>query len=425
MKRIVIVGAGFGGLRTAFLISRKLQRLGLSLSYEVVLIDRNAYHTYTPLLYEIATTSKDAANLAKLHTLATHPLKTLIGTRPITFIQDEVSSIDVAEREVHMRDGSAIRPDILVIAAGSETNYFNIKGLREHSLPLKTFIDAARIRDTLWNRAMSKARVIRVILGGGGPSGVELAGELKMLCAQLEREFPQCRLDIRIIEARPTLLFGFPKNVYRKAMKRLRRLGVEPLENEKVVSLVKDHVNLESGRSIPYDVFVWTGGITPPGFLAAMPLKKDPSGRIEVDGHMECLPPSDGPGSSLRIYCIGDAASYSDPTTRAHTQCVAPAAIDEATVAAHNIIEDLRKDSGAIKPGRRTTLIIKNYPYIIPVGGKFAIASIGPLAVSGLAGWIVKGVVELRYLFSIMPPVRAVRAWFRGFLVFIKNDRLG
>jgi NADH dehydrogenase len=424
-KNVVILGAGFGGLRAAKLIAKKLRRLGLLEKYEVVLIDRHEHQTYTPLLYEVATTSKETANACKLLSVATYPVQVLIGRLPITFLKKELTALDLVEGDLHFTDGEKVVFDHLLIALGAETNYFGIPGLKQFSFPLKTFEDAIRLRDKVWMLSKEGQEHIRIIVGGAGPTGVELAGELKVWCGELERESGHCNLQIMLVQGSSTILPGFAPQIVNIATARLQALGVETLTGERIASVTKDVLTLASGRSLPYDVCIWTGGVKTPAFLTSAPLSTEPKGRPVAQSAMECLPQTPSLKLRSKIYGIGDSVCFFHPITQQPIPGVARAALSQATVAAHNIIEDIKTAEGSSEPVARRTYIPREYPYVIPIGGKYAIAKAGPIYLKGLLGWMLKGLVELNYLFSIMRPLRALGVWLKGLKIFIQNDRLG
>lgn len=429
-KKIVILGAGFGGLRAATLIAKKLKRFGLTQKYEVILIDKNDHHTYTPLLYEVATTSKETADLCRLHEIAAYKIKSLVARLPIKFIQSEIKALDLMEGDIHLKGGTELIADFVVLALGSETNYFGIKGLKENSLPLKTFKDAVAVRDAVWNLAMEKSRhspngEIKIVIGGGGATGVELAGELKAWCGELEKDFKKCRLDVKIIEAQATILGGLAPKVIALTETRLKHLGIDILANEKIVSASKDEVTLGSRRKVPFNVFIWAGGIKSPSVISKLPLHAEPHGRPITAGEMECLPQTPNLKLHTKVYGLGDSICFYDPKTQKPIPAVARAAIAQARVVAHNIIEEIKQLELPNYELRIMNYAPKEYPYIIPVGGKYAIAKIGPFVISGFLGWILKGLVELNYLLSIMPPLHALKIWLKGLKIFIQNDRLG
>lgn len=405
----MILGAGFGGLRTALLLSRAFKRRGLEEKCEITLVDRNNYHTYTPTLYEAATTSKETANQIQIKEIVTFPIEEIIKGTGIRFIKNELKNLDLINGDVHFINGEKLKFNYLVLALGSETNYFDIPGLKENSLTLKTFIDAIKIRDKIFDLAESGQKEIRVIIGGGGSTGVELAGEIQQWACDIEEKHPSCRTKVTIAEGSPSILPGFPSRIIKLAEKRLKKLGVEILTNKMIQTVDR----------LSYDILVWTGGVKASGLMGALPLKIEKRGRVEVVGEMECLPQSPDLKLYGKIYALGDAVCFYDPVTEKPIPGVARAALSQASVVAHNIMCDLqnRSDHKKYRP--------MNYPYIIPIGGKWAIAKLGPIIISGLGGWILKGLVELNYLFSIMPVFRAIRVWLKGLKIFIQNDRLG
>ena len=148
-KQIVILGGGFGGLRAALNIEKKLRRLKLLERYAVVLVDKNDAHEYTPLLYEIATYTEEASCGRKLRELVLYHFRELLRGRAITFTEDEVLYIDVSAGRVHLRK-SELPFDYLVLALGAEENYFDIPGAKEHSFSIKTFGKALRARSAVF-----------------------------------------------------------------------------------------------------------------------------------------------------------------------------------------------------------------------------------------------------------------------------------
>ncbi len=422
-KKIVILGAGFGGLKAAAEISRGLQRLHLRKSYEVILIDRHPYHTYTPTLYEAATTSKETASYCDLKKIVTFPVTEIIKPYSVTFINDEVTELDLLEGDIHC-GAQKLKFDYLILALGSETNYFGVAGLRENSMAFKTFMDAVALRDKIIDLHYSKPE-LRIAIGGAGSTGVELAGELQeWFCELAEEAKNKCRASVTLIGSPAVVLPGFLPRISELAEKRLRKLGVEILTSEKIQSVTSNKALLESGREVPYDILIWTGGVKASHLTSALPLKSE-AGKIVVRGEMECLPQTDDLDLYGKIYGLGDAICVYDSATSKPVPLVARAAIEQAKIVARNILEDIKKEIGLITKPRHKNFTYKEYPYVIPVGGKYAIAKIGRRVISGKPAWIFKGLIELYYLLSILPPLRALRVWLKGLKIFIQNDRLG
>ncbi len=424
-KRIIVLGGGFGGLRAAIQIGRKLRAFSLLREYEVLLIDRNDHHTYTPLLYEVATTAKDAANFLRLHEIATVDLATIASYYPVMFRKAGVEAIDVVNGDVHLAGGEHIKWESLVIALGSETNYFDIPGLKKHALPLKTFTDAVRIRERFINLVSDGKKEIRILIGGAGSSGVELAGELSLWAKEFARISPRTHLSIALIEAAETILPGFAPSVVRVAEKRLQKLGVQIITDTVVETVKEGVVILKKGAELQFDALLWTGGVKASSLLSRAPLQMENRGRVMVRGEMECVPQVPDLKLSSKIYAIGDVVCYADPATKKPIPGVARAAISQADIAAHNVIEDVLSERDPARRGARRSYLPVEYPYVIPIGGKYAIAKIGPIVLSGFFAWVLKGLVELNYLVSILPLTLSLKIWLKGLRIFSQNDRLG
>ncbi len=424
-KNIVVLGAGFGGLRAAMLIAQKLRAQGLTQKYEVILVDRNDHQAFTPLLYEVATTSKETADIHKLHEIAAYHIPSLIAGMGISFIQDEITTLGLAEGDIHLKRTGKVSCEFVVLALGSEVNFFGIPGAKENALPLKTFANAITIRDTIMNMLGDGKKTLDIVVGGGGATGVELAGELKAWCGELDRGFHGCKLNVSIVEALPSVLYGLDPRVIKKTERRLEKIGVTTVTNGKIVSVEKNAVVLEGGKRIPFDLMIWSGGVKATAILSELPLGLDKGKRPITEASLTCVPQTPDLKLHAKVYGIGDNVCFMNPKTERPAPAVARVAIDEAKVAAWNIIEEIKT---AEQPGYRPkfkTYAPMEYPYVIPAGGKYAVAKIGPFVISGFVGWIFKGLVELEYLFMIMSPFRALRTWLTGLVIFIQNDRLG
>ena len=407
MKNIVILGAGFGGLQAALTLSKELKKHDLWEKYSVVLIDKNPFHTFTPLLYEIAATSPETASNLSLQSLVSFPINSLISYRHITFIDDEVTGVDIEEKHVRL-SRSEIDFEYLIIAIGAETNYFNIPGLSEHSLQLKTFSDAIKIRDRITGVFRNSKQSVRIVIGGGGANGVELAGEIKGWIPELRRECgSKCDTEITIVESNPNILFNLDKRVSKKASQRLNKLGISVVANAKLSRIEKGVAYFTNGEKRGFDILIWTGGVKANSLMES---------RIETPGDASV---------SDDTYAIGDISSIINPETKRPAPWMARPAIMEGRIAAKNIFQKILVLEGIKNKPDQYFYKHRQYPYIIPVGSKFAVAKVGPFVISGIFGWMFKGITELNYFVSIMPLFQAVKIWFKGFLIFIKNDRLG
>lgn len=405
-KNIVILGAGFGGLRAATQIAKHLKRLGLD-KYRVVLIDRNDCHLYTPLLYMIASSPNS------IKEICTYDISSLIKDLPIAFVQDEVVKIDLPNGDIHIKNGSPIKADFLVVALGSETNYFGIPGLKENSLQLKTLESAMQIKMAVAD-AFKKGGEIKIVAGGAGANGIELAAEIRLWANRAEQKNKNLRVAVSIIEAMPTILPGLNEKVIRGATQHLEKLGVAVSLNMKIVSVTPREITLDGGKKMPFDVFIWTGGIKSPELLLSLPLQKEQRGKILAQSGMACLPATADLKLYPMVYGLGDNVCFMNPETKRPVPAVARAAISQADVAAHNIIAEIKRSEFENYKLKIENYIPWDYPYVILAGGKWAVAKIGPFIISGFFGWILKGLVELNYLRSIMPIWRAIKTWLKA-----------
>ena len=264
MKNIVVLGAGFGGLKAVLKLEEKLITLASSSDkasegkedWSVILIDKNSYHTYTAALYEAASAYRwrGIEDIQKFEeTLAEYvclPINQIISNKNITFVQDSVSGVDFWNNEVKLENGDSVRYEYLVFALGSETVYFDIKGAEKCCYTLKTLEDAFSIRrriEKVFSNAV-KGNPIKIVIVGGGATGVETIAEIATYTRCLARDHKLNYADVHIslLEARDTILSSSPKLQRDKVIKRLEKLGVEILTNTRVREVMSECVLFET-----------------------------------------------------------------------------------------------------------------------------------------------------------------------------------
>lgn len=398
-KNVVIIGAGFGGLQCAFELEKLIKAAAMS-NVHIILIDKNRYHTYIPALYEVASASPNISE-GTLYHRANILFKHLLLSKNIEFIKAEVAAIKQKGSYIVFKDSNGIDFDYLVIACGSKTNFYNIPGLQEYAIDLKDFISALRIR-----RRIKLADDIpgAIVIGGGGATGVELAGEI---CSCLKQKRPR----ITIVEGAPRILPSFSEHISQLARKRLRKLGIEVKEDNIIKKVTKDAVILSSNNKIPYKALFWTGGIIPQPFLGKLPFQKE-KGFLKV---ASCLEVIDKKGKPVEnIFALGDACVTFDQKEKL-IPWTAQKAMNEGRQIAYNILQRLLKREGkACQPYQPQ--------FIIPIGGKWAIAYVHGVLYSGVWGWMLKNIVELNYLASILPWYKAFPKWLGTLATFTRND---
>lgn len=427
-KNIVLLGGGFGGVQAALKLSKKLKYLKTNNKYNIILIDKHDYHTFTPLLYEIATTSRNTSTYEELKSLVTFKFDKLFENRDIQFKKGNVVDIHLEDKIIDMEE-SKLEFDHLILGLGSEVNDYGIEGIEEHSLKLKTFDDAVAIRNKIMFEIEEKNRdeTINIVIGGAGSTGVELAGEIRKWACRLEenKDEHKCFINVKLIQGGNTILPGFKDKIIKKSGKRLEDLGVDIQTKKFIEKITENKVITSDNHSTPYDIMIWTGGIKASSITGKLPIEKEKSGRVEIINKLECIPNNKDLRSYKNIYAIGDISCTYDPETGETTPPVARVAMIQGRIAAYNIIEDIKLSEGLINKTSKKVYNYKKYPYIVPVGGKYAVARIGSTIFSGISAWIFKGIVELNYFLSILSPVEAFKKWFKGFKIFIQNDRLG
>lgn len=411
-KRIVIVGAGFGGLTTALTLAADpaLARRG----FEIVLVDRHHHHLFTPALYELAAIPREYARDESLISSALIPIREIIRDRPIRFICDELAGLDQAGRRALLRKSGPLSYQFLVLALGAETNYFNIPGLREYGIPLKTCDDAVMLRNRIEAAAQNGAP-LKITVGGAGASGVELIAELvNFVCALKKRQtkFPmRCDVSFLLIEASSEILPGSDAWIIRRSRERLERLGVVIKTNSPIITVSKREIILNGGEPLNYDILVWNGGVRGPAILTRLGLPLSPKRTLITDNTLRVEAAADG-----RIFAVGDCAWFVNPQSKRPLPWNAPVAESEARHVSDEISRALRA-----RPPLRFRPLSK-YPFILAVGKKYALADLIVIRLSGLAGWFIKMLVELRYLLFLLPWPRAFKLWWRNVRLYRSND---
>ena len=422
-QRVVVIGGGFGGLRTALHLAKRR-------AYDVVLIDRSDVHVYTPWLYEIASGRTDHASATSERVLrhsAGIPLKRIVDGTGIRLRIASVVGVDVAHRHVVFADGTTVGYDALVIAAGSETAYFGIPGLEEHALTIKSVADTQRVHACMTSvlRAVKRGESAHVMVGGAGPSGAELVGELAtMVRARVRRgALPAGKVQFTLVDAASSLFPTYPPAVARKTERRFRAIGVQMLLDTMVTKVTDHHVTLtprppkdavpshaplHAATEVPVSCFVWCGGVTPSKLTAALPLPKDARGRITTDATFEVT-------GTVNIFALGDIAVFASPNAVPLPQ-TAQAADEVSGAVALNVVRALARR--ALVP----YVPPKTWPFVVAIGGRYGVGYLWGMCVSGFFAYAIRRAADLRYLFRILPPVAAYRVWRSRMRLYAEND---
>jgi NADH:ubiquinone reductase (H+-translocating) len=404
-KTVVVVGGGFGGVRAALDLSRRKQDL------DIVLIDKNGYHTFTPDCYKLlapASESRIHFNPVKFRMFFSSITISLAeifeGRENVELVFDEVVEINHSNQEIATLGGLHLRYDWLILAVGAVTNFFDVPGLRSRALEFKTASDALNLRnavDEVFSRK-NKNEKINIIVGGGGFTGCEVAAELSGFLQKLSsiHSHPIENIRLIIIEAAPVLLSSAGDWAGQKAQSRFKKLGVEIILSDAIVDVRDRTIALKSSKIIDYDILVWTAGVK------ANPLNEKFAGLTLAKN--ACIPVDEYLQISLspNIFAIGDAAYCRGPDEKP-LPMTAQTAISQGRYAAYAIKKFLL--------GRQA---LKFHPnkirVIIPFDRHYAIAISGWLKIEGFSAWAFKRFAAFRYFLSILPVKKALKLWLKG-----------
>lgn len=419
--KIVILGAGFAGLRTALLLSKKLRHRR---DIKITLIDERDTHVYTPDLYEIATAyhkkiTQECLTLLK-ESVAT-PFSRISFKGPVEMIRDHVITVHPEQKTIELKNRGTISFDYLVLTLGSVTNYYNIPGLTQFSYPLKTLTDALAICChldiyfyTLWKKETKKK--IAIVVGGGGATGVEFAcelpGYLDKLCKKYD--YPREHVEVIIVEGSGQLT-GQGEKVTNFILKRFQKLGIKVILNTFIKEANVNTLAVETvgqGKSqIPCDIFIWTGGVMPHPLI-----------RESFSAHTEIAKNGALPVNSFLqhekfpyIFAAGDNAFFLDRENGKPIPMLAQIAVQQAKTLARNICAEIEG-----RPKKPYQPQLKGVT--IPLGGKYALLKKGNFIFTGFHIWLLRRLVDLAYLLRILPFRYAVKKWIHDTNVFVGND---
>ena len=406
--RVVIVGAGFGGLEAA----RKLARAPV----QVTVIDRHNYHLFQPLLYQVATAALSPADIAE-------PIRVVLRHQQnATVLLDEVTGVDKAARQVELRSGAAQDYDYLVLATGSQYTYFGHNDWPRLAPGLKSIDDATLIRrrvllafeeaETI-SDPVTRQRLLTFVLVGAGPTGVEMAGALAELAhSTLSRDFRHINprtAHILLVEAGPRVLSGFPEKLAAFARRSLERMGVEVLLDTTIEAIDRNGV-VASGRRIEAATVIWCAGVEASPIAQWLGVASGKDGRVSVARDLSV------PGHP-EFFVIGDAAFAIDPRG-APLPGLAPVAKQQGQYVGELIARRVR---GQPAP---PPFHYRDEGALATIGRHSAIADLGWIRLTGLAAWVLWGVVHIFFLIGFRNRVAVFLNWIWAWLTYGRGARL-
>jgi NADH:ubiquinone reductase (H+-translocating) len=389
---IVIAGAGYAGLHVALRLTAKLRN---NTTTELILVDRHDYHQVLTELPRVAggTRAADAVRI---------PLQDVLAKR-VRFLETEISGFDLDGRRL-LTGAGPIRWSRLVLSLGSRPNDFAIPGLAERALSLYSSTDAERVWAAV-NTALTEAagatdperqqRLATVVVGGGGATGVELAGELAEMLPEVAKRHGLApdRPAVWLVEAGPTILAGSSPQLIGKAAGILSDLGVHVLTNAVIAAATEEGVQLKDGHLVEGGVFVWAGGVKSPELVADSGLPTGHNGRVKVDQYLRVLDHRD-------IYVAGDLASVVDPRSGHVLPPLAQIALEEGETVARNLDAEL-------KDRPLEEFIFYDKGFVVSVGIHRGVADIAGITSGGQLAHLLKDAIEWEYRQS----VKHLRGW--------------
>jgi NADH dehydrogenase len=369
---VVIVGAGFGGMETA-------KRLA-NTPVQITLIDRQNYHLFQPLLYQVAIAGLVPSQIA-------YPLRTIFRKQKnLTFQMGEVSSVDFNKRYIRS-NGSIIAYDYLILAVGGQTNFFGLNTVEENGFQLKSIEDATSTRNHLlrmFERASREAdpdlrkALLTFVVVGGGPTGVETAGALaELIIHVMAKDYPQMDLrEVRVllIEAMDSIMLAYPDELRQATTKLLEGKNVEILLNTRLTDYNGRRVTLADGSYIDAHTLIWTAGVRSAEITDRLGVQQAAAGRVCVEPTLQ-LP------QHPEVFVIGDAAYVEDEKGRP-LPMLATVAQQQAKTAARNI-------QNILKGKKPEAFHYKDPGLLATIGRNAAVARIWGLSFSGFIAWVI------------------------------------
>lgn len=412
MKRIVVLGAGYGGVLTAKKLAKKLRK---QKDVHITLIDRNPYHTLLTELHEVAgnRTGEESIKI-NLH-------KIFGGFKNVTVVQDEITNVDFDAKQL-TGDVEQYSYDYLVIGTGSKPTFFGTPGAEEFAFSLWSYEDAVELRlhvESMFRQAMKerdvekRKRMLTFVVVGAGFTGVEMIGELAEFTQELCKTFNVDReeVNLHVVDMADRILPVLPDKLVKKAEKHLRKLNVNVITNKKITELTGDAVRL-NGQTIASHTVIWTAGIEGSDIVASMDVKQEGRKRIVTNDKLQTP-------EHPEVYVVGDNIFF---IPEGETQPV-PQMVENAELAApliaHNIVADIRqKPKKAYKPTFHGMMVC--------IGSRYGVAYVGVpkmmIPLSGFMAMFVKHMINMLYQCQVSG-FSQVYSYMKDEFFSVKNNR--
>jgi NADH dehydrogenase len=408
---IVVLGAGFGGLT----FCRHFQ----CPEVRITLVDRTNHHLFQPLLYQVATAGLSAPEIAQ-------PIRSIFSDRPdITVLMDSAQRIDVAQKRVSL-EKSTLDYDFLVLALGGQTSYFGHPEWEHFAPGLKTLNDALRIRRDMllaFEQAETEthpaecSRLMTVVIVGGGPTGVELAGAFAELARTvLKRDFRHldpAKARILLIEGAPCVLAHLPPDLSASAQRQLEQLGVQIRTGVQVKNIRAGELELAGGEIIRAGNILWAAGVSATPLATQLGVELDKAGRVKVNPDLSL------PGHP-EIFAIGDIALVLEADGKP-VPGVSPAAMQMGRLVAKIVADEIRFGAGRVP---RPAFKYWDKGTMATIGRSAAVALIGKIKLSGFIAWLAWLFIHLIFLIGFRNRAAVLLQWTYAYFAYKRGARI-
>lgn len=403
---VVVIGAGFGGIRVALSLAK--------LDVQITLVDKYNYHLFQPLLYQVATAELSVDDIA-------YPIRAIFkDTKNVCFRLAEVTSVDVENKSVIMNTG-AINYDYLVVAAGGATNYFGMKSLEKHSFGMKTLDESVIIRNHILSRfelaaheadADKRRALLTFVVVGGGPTGVESAGALSELIFDvLTQEYHKLsfkEVRVMLVEASDKLLAVMPEELREKTVETLVNRRVEVRLCVQVTDYDGEKLTLKGGEVIPTNTVIWGAGVKAAELIDHLGVEQASMRRAVVNEYLQ-VP------NRPEVFVIGDAAHFMQDGRP--LPMVAPVAMQQADIASKNI--------GSLMNGKELKkFVYKDVGAMATIGRNAAVVQMGKFKTHGFLAWLMWCFVHILRLINFRNRALVFTKWTWDYLLNERVSRL-
>ena len=407
-KKIVILGAGYAGVHAAKKLAKKYKKNN---DVEITLIDKNPFHTLMTELHEVAggRVSEDSVKIE---------LSKIFHRTKVNVVVDYIENVDTDKKLVTTKKGE-FDYDYLIIGTGSEPAFFGVPGVKENGFTLWSLDDALKIRKHIQERFKAasyegnekkRREMLTFIVAGSGFTGIEMAGELLEWKTKLAHDYRVDESEVRlvVVEAMSTILNMLDRKQADKAEKYMVKHGVEILKDSPIVEVTPNSIKLKSGEEIATQTLIWTCGVQANQEAKEYGLKTVRAGRLETNEYMEAV-------GKEGVYVVGDIAYFEEEAGKPNPQIV-EAAEQTANTAVKNIVASIENSD------KKTAFKSNYHGFMVSIGGRYGVANLMGVKLSGFIAMVMKHLVNMYYLFGVND-VNAVYCYLQHEFFGMKDRR--